>query len=72
MGMVRNIAPYDILFITQPPKPVSLVSQGVKPLFPALPAYLASEQGKKHNQATAWATSYPSYPLFSLIRANQR
>jgi hypothetical protein len=50
--MVRNIAPYNILFITQPPKPDSLVSQRVKPVLSTLPAHLASEEGKKQKQAT--------------------
>jgi hypothetical protein len=47
MEMVRNIAPYNILFITQPPKPDSLVSMEVKPVLLALPAHLASEDGEK-------------------------
>jgi len=55
MEMVRSIAPYDLLFVTQPPKlvlslpnePDSSVSMEVKPLLPALPANLASEEGEE-------------------------
>ena len=47
MEIVRNIAPCDILFIAQPPKADSLVAMDVKPLLPALPAHLASEEAEK-------------------------
>jgi hypothetical protein len=54
MEMVRSIAPYDLLFVTQPPKlvlrlpkePDSLVSMELKPVLLALPAHLASEEGE--------------------------